>query len=50
MVYLVGEGLKLAGVTFRPTEEFDPITWTGPIERIEKPEKDKKKKGGNNAG
>jgi hypothetical protein len=49
MVYLVGEGLKLVGVTFRPTEEFDPITWTGPIERIEKPEKDKKKNNGGNA-
>ena len=52
MVYLVGNGLKLTGVTFRPDENFDPITWTGPIERIEKPEKDKKKKkkGGNNSG
>ena len=51
MVYLVGEGLKLAGVTFRPDENFDPITWTGPIERIEKPEQDKKKnQGGNDAG
>lgn len=50
MVYLVGEGLRLAGVTFRPEENFDPITWTGPIERIQKPEKKKKGNGGNNAG
>ena len=49
MVYLVGAGRKLDGVIFRPTDDFDAITWTGPIERIEKPKKDKKKnKGGNN--
>jgi hypothetical protein len=43
MVYLIGEGLKLDGVRFRPDENFDPITWTGPIERIEQPKKNKKK-------
>ena len=51
MVYLVGEGLELSGVTFRPTEEFEPITWTGPIEDLKKVrdpedrEKDRTKKG-----
>lgn len=51
MVYLVAPGLKLSGVTFRPTAEFDGITWTGEIERVEKPESGKGKKkddGGDN--
>jgi hypothetical protein len=52
MVYLLGDGLNLTGITFRPTSTFDPITWTGKIQRIEKPGKKKQKKGngGNNAG
>lgn len=36
MVYLIGDGLELSGVTFRPTEQFDAITWTGEIEVLEK--------------
>jgi len=52
LVYLIGEGLELSGVTFRPTEDFDAITWSGEIHNIEKKqtpdepeqtEKDKKK-------
>jgi len=31
LVYLVPPGSGLTGVTFRPYEEFDPITWTGPL-------------------
>lgn len=31
LVYLVPDGGTLQGVTFRPTEDFDPITWTGAI-------------------
>jgi hypothetical protein len=36
MVYLIAAGEELAGVTFRPIQDFDPITWTGKIQRIEK--------------
>jgi len=43
MVYLVGPGQTLAGVTFRPTDDFDAITWTGQVEKL-KPGKGKKKK------
>jgi hypothetical protein len=51
MVYLVGDGRELTGVTFRPTEDFEAITWTGEIEEIEKApppeqrEKEKNEKG-----
>lgn len=31
LVYLAPEGSELSAVSFRPTEEFVPITWTGPI-------------------
>ncbi len=44
MVYLIGDGLKLGGVTFRPTEEFQAITWSGEIKRIQKPKNEKGKK------
>ena len=57
LVYLAPRHGKLKGVTYRPSEEFNPITWTGTITEIEKPDKDKKhgkddkdnkhKKGGN---
>jgi hypothetical protein len=45
LVYLIAPGQKLTGVTFRPNADFDAITWTGEVERIEKPDEDKKKKG-----
>ncbi len=45
MVYLLGDGLNLTSITFRPTSTFDPISWTGKIQRIEKPGKKKQKKG-----
>jgi len=45
MVYLLGDGLDLTSITFRPTSTFDPITWTGKIQRIEKPGKKKQQKG-----
>ena len=44
LVYLIAPGERLAGVTFRPTTDFDAITWTGEVQRIEKP---KRKKRGN---
>lgn len=34
LVYLVPAGSQLAGVVFRPTEEFLPITWTGAIRTL----------------
>jgi hypothetical protein len=45
LVYLIGEGLKLDGVTFRPTADFDAITWSGEIEKLRPPKKTKKKGG-----
>jgi hypothetical protein len=52
MVYLIGNGLQLGGVTFRPTEDFDSITWTGEIQKIKKPDDNKKndKKGDRDQG
>lgn len=34
LVYLLPAGSKLVGVSFRPTEEFEPILWTGPVTPI----------------
>ncbi|UDY24854.1 hypothetical protein [Nocardioides sp. Kera G14] len=34
MVYLVPDGGQLTGVTFRPTEGFTPITWSGDAQTI----------------
>jgi len=31
LVYLVPSGGHLDGITFRPTEDFDPITWSGEV-------------------
>lgn len=45
MVYLIGEKLDLAGVSFRPTEDFDAITWSGEISRIEKDRPKGRKRG-----
>ncbi|SFI08272.1 hypothetical protein [Nocardioides psychrotolerans] len=42
LVYLAPEGTTLEAVSFRPTQEFNPITWTG---RITAPQKDKPQKG-----
>ena len=33
MVYLAPDKGKLTAVSFRPTQEFDPITWTGELEK-----------------
>ncbi len=45
MVYLIGDGLRLAGVTFRPTADFDAITWSGDIEKLQPPKKKKGNRG-----
>jgi hypothetical protein len=42
MVYLIAAGEELTGVTFRPTQDFEPITWTGKIQRIEQDKKNRK--------
>ena len=39
LVYLLPEGGTLTGVSFRPTEEFDPITWTGKVLTLEQAKK-----------
>jgi hypothetical protein len=39
LVYLVPNDGKLTAVSFRPSQDFDPITWTGPIKNIAKPRK-----------
>ncbi len=39
LVYLIPNGGELTGVSFRPRQDFDPITWTGPIKQLEKPKK-----------
>jgi hypothetical protein len=33
MVYLSPGKAKLTAASFRPTEEFDPIIWTGEVTR-----------------
>lgn len=38
LVYLAPEGTTLEAVSFRPTQEFNPITWTG---KITAPQQDK---------
>jgi len=45
MVYLIGEGLRLGGVTFRPTADFDAISWSGEIEKLQPPKKQKRDRG-----
>lgn len=47
LVYLVPHRGELTAVSFRPDQDFDPITWTGPIQKVEqeKPKKaDRKQK------
>lgn len=58
LVYLAPDKGQLTATSFRPTEEFSPITWTGEITRPEalQPDKksdkkgDKKSKSGKNGG
>lgn len=44
MVYLAPGKGKLTAVSFRPTQEFNPITWTGDVEPAKGTERDGKKK------
>lgn len=43
MVYLAPDKGKLTAVSFRPTQEFNPITWTGEVEPAAGTEQDGKK-------
>ena len=45
LVFLAPRKGELTAVSFRPTQEFDPITWTGELEKP-KPPKPPKGKGG----
>jgi hypothetical protein len=36
LVYLVPDGGELTAVSFRPVEDFDPITWTGKVTEPDK--------------
>ena len=45
LVYLAPNNGDLTAVSFRPTQEVNPITWTGEIKKIAKPKKPKKNKG-----
>ncbi|MCM3515534.1 hypothetical protein [Nocardioides sp. P86] len=36
LVYLVPDGGSLEAVSFRPTEDFNPITWSGPVTTVGK--------------
>jgi hypothetical protein len=49
LVYLSPRKGELVAVSFRPTQEFDPITWTGALEKPKppKPSKPPKKDKGN---
>ncbi len=50
MVYLAPDGGDLTAVSFRPTQEFQPITWTGKLKAPRPPKKDKPGKGKGNKG
>jgi hypothetical protein len=45
MVYLAPDRGDLMAVSFRPTQDFDPITWTGELKAPKPPKKDKPGKG-----
>jgi hypothetical protein len=45
LVFLSPKRGDLTAVSFRPTQEFDPITWTGELEKPKPPKPDKPGKG-----
>lgn len=54
LVYLAPDHGKLTAVSFRPTEDFTPIVWTGEVHKLGEKKSDKKDgkggKGGKNKG
>lgn len=49
LVYLVPGGGALQGVSFRPTQTFKPITWTGTVTPLSKGKKHRKHAGGSSS-
>ena len=49
LVFLAPKKGELTAVSFRPTQEFDPITWTGELEKPKPPKKGKGDKGKGNS-
>lgn len=50
LVFLAPAKGDLTAVSFRPTQEDDPITWTGELQKPKPPKKDKKDKKGEGKG
>ncbi|MDN4163526.1 hypothetical protein [Nocardioides abyssi] len=51
LVYLAPGKGELTAVSFRPTQEFNPVTWTGELQQVKKPGQGKKgKKSGKGKG
>ena len=50
LVYLAPNAGDLTAVSFRPTEAFNPITWTGDVELAAELQKDRKKKDDRKSG
>lgn len=52
LVFLAPEGAQLKAVSFRPSQEYNPITWTGTITKPlpDKPKRNKGNKGKGNKG
>jgi hypothetical protein len=46
LVFLSPKKGDLTAVSFRPTQDYDPITWTGDLEKPKPPKPDKPGKGG----
>ncbi|MDP2774697.1 MAG: hypothetical protein Q8O61_14185, partial [Nocardioides sp.] len=49
LVFLAPEGSQLEAVSFRPSQDFNPITWTGTITKP-LPDRPKKSKGTKSKG
>jgi len=50
LVFLAPKKGELTAVSFRPTQEFDPITWTGELQKPKPPKPDKGKGGEGKGG
>jgi hypothetical protein len=48
LVYLAPDHGELVAVSFRPEDTFDPITWTGDVQRYQPPKPDKNDKNDKN--
>jgi hypothetical protein len=46
LVFLAPNKGTLTAVSFRPTQDFDPITWTGELQKAKRPKPDKPTPGG----